>query len=81
MPSKARLIKYISTKDGGSKRLQCPFGVQGRFTREAQKAELTKGGGHPGISAGLPNTPPDCRLKGKMQCVSIDDGNWLPTNL
>ena len=28
------------TRDGGSKQLECPFGVQGRFTCEARRAEF-----------------------------------------
>ena len=33
-------FRFILIGDGGSKQLQCPFGVQGGFTREARMAEF-----------------------------------------
>ena len=40
---------------------------------QANKKKVTKRGRHPRVSGGLPNTPLDGRLKGKVLRVSIED--------
>ena len=46
-------FRFILIENGGSKQLQCPFGVQGRFTREARRADLMGWDGWDGWMDGM----------------------------